>query len=78
MRRPDPVALQRQCDAFNARCPVGGRVSVRKDDKTAIVTTTRSEAVVLSGHTAVIWVDGIAGGYLLDRVSPIVGEGAAS
>ncbi len=77
MRRPpSPAALQRQCDAFNARYPVGQKVSVRKDAGDGLITRTRSKAEVLSGHSAVIWLDGISGCYLLDRVTPIV-EGAA-
>lgn len=63
--------LQRQCAAFNAAWAVGQPVAVRKDDGTAVVTTTRSIAIVLSGHTAVIWLTGISGCYLLDRVTPI-------
>ena len=34
-------------------------------------TRTRSEAQVLSGHSAVIWLDGVRGCYLLDRVRAI-------
>lgn len=38
-------------------------------------TKTRTDAQVLSGHSAVIWVEGIAGCYLLDRVRPAaIGE----
>lgn len=77
MRRPpSPAALQRQCDEFNARYPVGQSVTVRMDDGSGRSTTTRSEAQVLSGHSAVIWLDGIAGCYLLDRVTPVVAEAA--
>lgn len=76
-RQPDAAALQRECDSFNERYPVGQRVSVRKDRGENVTTITRSPAQVLSGHTAVIWLDGIAGCYLLDRVSPIVDELAA-
>lgn len=71
MRRPTPAALQRQCDTFNAGCDIGSPVSVRKDNGEAIVTVTRSRAEVLSGHSAVIWLDGISGCYLLDRVTPL-------
>jgi hypothetical protein len=31
-------------------------------------TRTRSEAQVLGGHSAVVWLEGISGCYLLDRV----------
>ena len=77
MRRPPSAAeLQRQVDEFNRRFPIGQRVSVRKDDRAGMITTTRSEASVLSGHSAVIMLDGISGCYLLDRVTPIIEEAA--
>lgn len=75
-RQPSQAELQAQCDAFNARYPVGTSCSVRKDGGEAIITKTRSEAQVLSGHSAVIWLEDISGCYLLDRVSPIAGGAA--
>jgi hypothetical protein len=71
MKRPTPATLQAQCDAFNSRYPVGQKVSFRKDDGAGSITVTRSKAEVLSGHSAVIWLEGISGCYLLDRVTPI-------
>lgn len=62
--------LQRECDAWNARHPVGRKVFVRKDNGEAFQTETRSMAQVLSGHTSVIWVGGMPGCYSLDRVHP--------
>lgn len=75
MRPPDPAQLRHQCEMFNSRYPVGTTVAVRTDDGEALITTTRSKADVLSGHSAVIWVEGITGCYLLDRVSPIKSSG---
>ncbi len=74
MTRPDRLErkLQKQCDAFNAETPVGSEVRVRKDNGEVVLTTTTAEAQVLSGHTAVVWLDGIPGCYLLDRVSPVL------
>jgi hypothetical protein len=60
--------LQAQCDAWNAVNPVGREVTLTRDNGEQLQTKTRSTAQVLSGHTAVIWVDGVAGCYLLDRV----------
>lgn len=72
MRRPvDAAALQKQCDTFNAAWPVGSTVVVRMDCGDGVQTVTRSEAEVLSGHTAVVWLEKISGCYLLDRVTPI-------
>jgi hypothetical protein len=60
--------LERQVKEWNRDCPVGTPVTVSRDDGSEFETKTRSAARVLSGHTAVIWVDGIAGCYSLDRV----------
>lgn len=77
MRRPpSPAALQRQCNQFNDRYPIGQAVTLRKDSGEGISTKTRSEAEVLSGHSAVIWLEGVSGCYLLDRVTPMVGAEA--
>jgi hypothetical protein len=63
--------LQAEVGRFNASCPIGARVSVRMDNGQERITTTRAPAQVLSGHTAVVWLDGMCGAYLLDRVSPV-------
>lgn len=63
--------LQEEVDLFNANHPIGQSVSVKLDNGERRVTTTRSQASVLSGHTAVIWLDGISGCYALDRVTPL-------
>ena len=63
--------LERICKKWNDEYPVGKYVRVRRDDGSQLITKTRSEAWVLSGHTAVIMVEQITGAYLLDRVTPI-------
>jgi hypothetical protein len=77
MRRPNPEKLQAQCEAFNAKYPVGHPVTVRRDNGEGLSTVTRSKAEVLSGHSAVIWLEGISGCYLLDRVTPITEKAGA-
>jgi hypothetical protein len=62
--------LQKQCDAWNKKYPVGTPVVLQKDGGENLSTVTRSEAEVLSGHTPVIWLKGVSGCYLLDRVTP--------
>lgn len=69
--RPNPAKLQTQCDVFNAAHAVGASVRLEKDSGEVITTKTRSKAEVLSGHSAVIWLEGVSGCYLLDRVQPI-------
>ena len=59
-----------QIDDWNNANPIGSPVIVERDDGTTLATTTRSAALSLNGHTPVIFVDGIAGCYLLDRVTP--------
>lgn len=63
--------LQKSVDAFNAKYPVGTEVAVKRDSGESQITKTRSRAEVLSGHSAVIWLEGISGCYLLDRVSAV-------
>lgn len=60
--------LQSQCGEWNAFYPPGTDVIVRMDSGELRPTKTRSRAEVLSGHTPVIWLEGISGAYLLDRV----------
>lgn len=66
MRRPTP---QLEVDVWNKCNPIGTPVKVRKDNGETVATVTRSRAEVLSGHSAVIWLDGISGCYALDRVT---------
>lgn len=62
--------LKSAVELFNARCPVGHTVTVLLDDGTRYVTKVREPASILGDHTPVGWVDGIAGAYLLSRITP--------
>jgi hypothetical protein len=71
-KAPTLAELERQCEAFNARCALGGRVAVKLDFvDTPKITTTRTPATVLSGHSAVVWLDGVSGCYDLGCVTPL-------
>lgn len=63
--------LQAACDTFNSANEVGAAVTVLLDSGEVRETVTTSEAQVLSGHTAVIWLDGIRGCYDLERVTAL-------
>lgn len=63
--------LQAECDKFNSAHPVGAAVTVQLDGGEIRETITTSEAQVISGHSAVIWLKGVSGCYLLDRVTPL-------
>lgn len=59
---------QQKCDEFNAGCPVGSTVYVKRDSGEVIKTKTTSAAYMLSGHTPVIQLEAISGCYALERV----------
>jgi hypothetical protein len=62
---------QAKCDDFNAKYPLGTSVDLLLDNRDVLRTVTRSGAQVLEGHSAVIWLRGVAGCYLLSRVTPV-------
>ncbi|WP_186275829.1 hypothetical protein [Burkholderia gladioli] len=68
-RRPNP---QKAVDAWNARVSVGATVEysevIGDPPKTY---TTRSPAEVLSGHTAVVWLNGKSGCVCIDHCKAI-------
>ncbi len=55
-------------EKWNQQHPIGTPVTVRMDSGELRETATRSMAQML-GQSAVIWVDGIAGCYALERVA---------
>jgi len=69
-KRPSVKNQQQRVDQWNAQYPEGTDVAVTRDCGEVIETKTRSQAELLGGHTAVIWLDGIRGCYLLERVAP--------
>lgn len=70
MHKGTPKGLQVAVDGFNRRYPIGTEGLLKKDDGSLLETKTRSKAEVLSGHSAVIWVEGVSGCYLLSRFTP--------
>lgn len=64
-------------NAWNKEHNPGVDVIIKRDDETETRTKTRSVAYMLGsnrdypGHTAVIMLEGISGGYSLDRVRPV-------
>lgn len=55
---------------WNEKYPIGTAVIVRRDNGDEFHTKTRSEAWTLDSGRDVVKVNGIAGGYALDRVGP--------
>lgn len=66
---------QSKVDRWNSMMPVGAQVVYRKDDGSKVVTKTRTEAQVLSGHTAVVWLDGVSGCVAIECVTPDASRG---
>lgn len=66
------VVMESKVAVFNNWYPVGSLVTVIKDLGERLETKVRFPALVLGEHTAVVWVEGIAGAYALSRVIPCV------
>lgn len=71
MKNKFDVQQQKLVDDWNQRYKTGTKVVLTKDDQTKFPTMTRSEAALLGGHTAVIWLEGVTGCYALGRVKAI-------
>lgn len=56
---------------WNDNVAEGAAVNVERDDGTTTMTTTRSAAWVMGGHSAVIMLEGFSGAYSLQRVTAI-------
>ena len=66
MNRPQSKrVLQRIVDDFNQQYQIGAAVRLRKDKET-VTTKVRGKAVVLEGHSAVAWFEGIPGCYSIE------------
>ncbi|WP_446903030.1 hypothetical protein [Burkholderia sp. YIM B11467] len=68
-RRPNP---QKAVDDWNARVQVGATIQYSEVRGDAPKTfTTRTAAEVLSGHTAVVWLNGKSGCVAISHCTPI-------
>lgn len=79
MKRPKPVSLETlelRCFKWNTLHPIGSPVEYHPVicEPAHHVTRTRSEAYVLGGYTAVLFVDGVSGCVALDACVPIAKE----
>jgi hypothetical protein len=60
-----------EVENWNLKHQIGINVDVTMDSGEVRRATTRSKAQMLSGHSAVIWLEGISGCYLLNRVRAV-------
>lgn len=73
------LAMAARCAEWNRLNPQGSPVIVTKDSGDEVPTKTRGEAFVCLSGYPVIFLEGISGYYLLERVRPapsISGDGA--
>lgn len=71
MKPPSLKALQTRCENWNKVFPVGTPVNYHSviGESKHISTKTRSEAFILSGHTAVVFVENVSGCVALDALT---------
>ena len=60
--------MQSKVEVFNKKHPIGSAVTVIKDFGEQVETQVKYPAEILSGHTPMVWLEGISGCYMLDRV----------
>jgi hypothetical protein len=67
------ISQQRLVDKFNDQFPVGTKVRYWRGVREGIGKegVTNHAATLLSGHTAVAWIDGCSGCVSLSHVEPI-------
>jgi hypothetical protein len=71
VKRPDP---QKEVDAWNTTVPVGTAVDYTSyPGAKAERFATRTAAEVLSGHTAVVWLQGKSGCVAISHCRPVAG-----
>lgn len=59
------------CEKWNASNPIGTAVNLNRDDGSVQRSKTRSAAYVCESGYAVIFLEGVTGYYLLNRVSRV-------
>lgn len=64
--------LQAEVEAFNTRVPLGAEVDYFEYEGAPLVRyKTRTEAQILSGHTAVVWLAGKSGCVCVGHCIPV-------
>lgn len=79
--RSTPATLQRECAGFNAEIKVGDAVAyqeVMREDCPVQVFTTKTEAQIMSGHSAVVWLNGKSGCVLISHCRKATPEDVAA
>lgn len=71
-RRPTIATLLHQVDAWNASTPIRTMVEYRSHPEAEPqLYHTRTAASILSGHTAVVWLEGKSGCVAIEACRPV-------
>jgi hypothetical protein len=75
-KQPSAATLLKRCADWNAKYPIGTEVEYHPviGEPEHRVRLTRSAAAVLSGHTAVVWLEDERGCVALDACVPVKKE----
>ena len=75
-KRPSAAQLQKQCDKWNAKSPIGTAVSYESivGRGETFRGKSSSEAEVMGGHSAVIWLYGKSGCVSLAHCTAVAEE----
>jgi len=74
MKNTQKKSEQTIVDEWNVKYPVGTpvtRYAVVSPLRLPTVTKTRSEAWLMGGHTAMVMVEGVSGGVMVESVVPL-------
>lgn len=76
-KRPTEQQLQAQVDAWNAKYKIGTEVDYSSiiGGPPTLRSKTRSEAQVLSGHSAVVWLEDKSGCVGIEHCKPLLPVG---
>lgn len=79
-KRPTAAQLQKQCDKWNAKSPIGTTVAFEEivGRGETFRGKSSSEAQVMGGHSAVIWLDGKSGCVDLEHCTAVAGDTEAA
>ncbi len=61
------------CAEWNEKYPVGTEVILKRDSGESMKTKTRSTAYTSDAGYPMIFLDGVTGYYIMDRVTPVNG-----
>jgi len=62
---------------FNRDVPIGSAVAVQLHDGRQVFARVRKPAKLIAGHVAAVWIEALAGFFLVDKVTLAIGDDEA-